>query len=162
MNSNEQAAAGALAMFAGMGIFMLIVGLAAHLFFGYCMKLIAEKTGNEQTAGIWWVPILNFLIPFRVAKKPTSWFLVGIGAIALQILAAILTAVTGSAAIGMILGILAILGYIAYFVLWVITWMAVAEARGQEKFWGVIAALVGIIGIPYLAFVDSKTAPATT
>jgi len=161
MNSDEQA--GAMAIIAGMGIFLGIFGLVAHFFVGYCFKLIAEKTGNHETAGIWWVPIVNMLIPLRIAKKPGTWLLVAVAAGVLMGLSPILGAAMDSGAVALILYLLGILLWLGFVVLWIITWMEVAKARGKESWWGVIAVLVGIIGIPYLAFSDGgETAPATS
>lgn len=116
---------------AGIGIaflvFIIVMGLAFHLFFGYCFKRIAEKSGHEESAGLWWIPIVNYLIPIRVAGKPGWWLVLFI-----------------------IPGVNIVAG--------IIVWMAVAEALGRENWWGIIAALVGIIGIPVLAFSDP---PAT-
>jgi hypothetical protein len=44
------------------------------------------------------------------------------------------------------------------FIVAIIVMMEVAKARGKESWWGIIAAVVPIIGWPYLAFSDT---PAT-
>lgn len=118
---------GALAFSAGILIFMLVIGLAVHLFFGYCFKQIALKTGHEEDAGLWWIPIVNLLIPIRVAGKPGWWLLL-------------------------------MLVPFVNIVVNIIIWMAVAEARGKENWWGIVAALVSIVGIPYIALSDSEAA----
>ena len=48
------------------------------------------------------------------------------------------------------------------FIVLIVVMMEVAKARGKESFWGIIAALVPIVGWPYLAFSDGDTAPATS
>jgi hypothetical protein len=35
-----------------------------------------------------------------------------------------------------------------------LVWIGVAEARGKGAIWGIITALIPIIGLPYLAFSD--------
>ncbi len=116
---------------AGFGIafllIMLLMALAFHLFFGYCFKRIALKSGHEDSAGLWWIPIANYLIPIYVAGKPGWWL--------------ILFLIPG-----------------VNIVASIIVWMAVAEALGRENWWGIIAALFGIVGIPVLAFSDPPAA----
>ncbi len=70
---DAQQSAGFLAVIAGFGIFGLVMGLVFHLFVGYCFKLMAEKTGHQDSAGLWWIPIANLLIPIRIAGKPNWW-----------------------------------------------------------------------------------------
>ncbi|MEP7218021.1 MAG: hypothetical protein ABI876_03845, partial [Bacteroidota bacterium] len=49
--------------------------LAVVLFYGYCLKLIAEKTGHGDETGLWWLPVANWLIAIRIAGKPDWWLL---------------------------------------------------------------------------------------
>ncbi|MDB5033713.1 MAG: hypothetical protein JWQ98_954 [Chlorobi bacterium] len=59
-------------------VFFLIIfglGLAVALFYGYCLKLIAEKTGHGDETGLWWLPVVNWLIPIRIAERPDWWLL---------------------------------------------------------------------------------------
>jgi hypothetical protein len=123
----EMSQSDAMAFGAAYLIFMLVLGLAFHLFLGYCYKLIAEKTGHTDSAGLWWIPIINLLIPLKVAGKPSWWLL------------------------------LLLIPFVNFVVL-IIVYMAVAEARGKENWWGIIATFIPIVGLPYLAFTDS---PAT-
>lgn len=124
METNYDGAVGA-----GIGIammmFMFVLGLAFHLFLGYCFKKMAEKTGNEESAGLWWIPLINWLIPLRIAEKPTWWL------------------------------ILLIVPFANLIVLFIV-WTAVAEKLGHESWWGIIAVVFGIVGIPYLAFAEGK------
>ncbi len=48
-------------------LFMLVFGLAVYLFYSYCLKRLVEKCG-EQPGGIIWIPILQMIPLFRVAK----------------------------------------------------------------------------------------------
>jgi hypothetical protein len=46
---------------------MLVCGVAIWVFYSYCLKRIVEKCG-ETPGGIIWVPILQMIPLFRVAK----------------------------------------------------------------------------------------------
>jgi len=48
-------------------LFMLVFSLAVYLFYSYCLKRIVEKCG-EQPGGIIWIPILQMIPLFRIAK----------------------------------------------------------------------------------------------
>ena len=48
-------------------LFMLAFSLAVYLFYSYCLKRIVEK-GGEQPGAIIWIPILQLIPLFRVAK----------------------------------------------------------------------------------------------
>lgn len=124
MDGNDAAYAVNAGLGIGLLLFFLVIGLAFHLFIGYCYKRIAEKSGRTESAGLWWIPIVNFLIPIHVAGKPSWWI--------------VLFLIPG-----------------VNIVVSIIVWMAVAEALGRENWWGIIAALFGIIGIPVLAFSDA-------
>ncbi len=117
----NMSAGAAAAVGIGAMIFGLVIGLIVHFFYGYCFKMMAEKTGHSESAGLWWIPIANWLIPLRIAGKPGWWL------------------------------ILFLVPFVNFIVL-IIVFMKVAEARGKESWWGIVAAFVSIVGIPYLAF----------
>ncbi|MEP6995311.1 MAG: DUF5684 domain-containing protein [Acidobacteriota bacterium] len=48
-------------------LFFMVFGLAIYLFYSYCLKRIVEKCG-EQPGLIIWIPILQMLPLFRIAK----------------------------------------------------------------------------------------------
>ena len=48
-------------------LFMLVFSLAVYVFYSYCHKRIVEK-GGEQPGAIIWIPILQMIPLFRVAK----------------------------------------------------------------------------------------------
>ena len=48
-------------------LFLCAVALAIYLFYCYCLKLIVEKCG-EQPGAIIWVPILQMIPLFRIAR----------------------------------------------------------------------------------------------
>lgn len=123
---------GMWAVIAGMIIWVVIVSLIVHLFMGFCWKKMAEKTGHQESAGLWWIPIVNLLIPVRIAGKPGWWIL------------------------------LMLFVPIANIITMFIVFMAVAEKLGKENWWGIIAVLFPLIGMTYLAFADSSQPAAAT
>ena len=125
METYDQNAGAGIAI--GMMIFAFVIGIAFYLFFGYCMKLIAEKTGHTENSWWAWIPIMNILLLLQVAGKEAWWI--------------VLFLIPG-----------------VNIIVSIIVWMEVAKARGKENWWGIIAALFAIIGIPYLAFSDSEAA----
>jgi len=111
---DSQVSTGLLASF---GIAYLLFLLVVYVFFAYCIKMIAEKTG--ESSNLWWLPIANLFILGRVAGKSGAF------------------------------GLLAAIPLVN-----IVLWMEVAKRRGKDQVWGIIAGLVGIVGIPYLAFTD--------
>jgi hypothetical protein len=58
------------AVFAQLAIVLFVAGWL--VFYAYCLQKIGQRTG---TPGAWWawVPILNVLLMFKIAKKPLWW-----------------------------------------------------------------------------------------
>ena len=56
-------------------VFMLVFMLLFWLFTGYCLMVIAQKTGHGDNG--WWgfIPILNLLLMFQIAGKPLWWII---------------------------------------------------------------------------------------
>jgi hypothetical protein len=54
---------------------MLVFMLLFYVFFGYCLMVIAQKTGHGDNG--WWgfIPILNVLLMFQIAGKPLWWII---------------------------------------------------------------------------------------
>jgi hypothetical protein len=53
---------------------MLVIMIAAYVYFALALKTIAEKTNTEN--GWWaWVPILNIILMLNIAKKPIWWII---------------------------------------------------------------------------------------
>lgn len=67
--------AGMAAVGVGFMLVMMAIGLAFYLFFGYCMKLIAEKTGHTENSWWAWVPILQIVLLLQIAQKPVWWII---------------------------------------------------------------------------------------
>jgi len=112
------------------GIWLMIVigimvfALAVEIFIGWCFKRIAEKTDTMTYANLWWIPMVNLLIPISVAGKPTWWL------------------------------VLALFVPIANIVVRIVIWVEVAKKLNKSEGWGVVAAVFSIVGAPYLAFSD--------
>lgn len=60
------------AAFALMGAIYLVVFLVAYVYSAICFVKIAKKAG---VASEWWawIPILNVLLMFKIARKPLWW-----------------------------------------------------------------------------------------
>lgn len=56
-------------------LIMLIIGLAVYLFFAYCIKMIAEKTGHSDRANLAWIPIAQQYLLVKIAERETIWFI---------------------------------------------------------------------------------------
>ena len=54
---------------------MMVFMLLFYVFFGYCLMVIAQKTGHGDNG--WWgfIPILNVLLMFQIAGKPLWWII---------------------------------------------------------------------------------------
>ena len=100
---------------------MMVVMLVVYVFFGYCLMVIAQKTGHGDNG--WWgfIPILNVLLMFQIAGKPLWW-------------------------------IILLLIPIVNLVIIILTYLAMAEARGKPAWMGLLCFLG--IGFPILAFSD--------
>ncbi len=78
VSMNPEAVASLTAASVGFLIGFLVVYLffiiAIYVYFGICFMKMAEKTG---TAKKWmaWVPILNYYLLVKIARKPSWWFI---------------------------------------------------------------------------------------
>lgn len=67
-------AGGALALLAGMMVFIWIIALACYVYFSLAFQTIAKKTNTPN--GWWaWIPILNIILMLNIAKKPIWWII---------------------------------------------------------------------------------------
>jgi hypothetical protein len=71
---SDAAAAGVLAIFAGMMLFFLLVFLVIYVYMAICLMKIAKKT-NTENAWFAWIPILNMVLMVQVSKKPIWWII---------------------------------------------------------------------------------------
>jgi hypothetical protein len=58
------------------GSFGLLLGVAIYVYTAYCLYTIAKKT-NTENAWFAWIPILNFIIMLRIARK-SLWWIIGL------------------------------------------------------------------------------------
>ena len=67
----DEVPSGLLGAFLGAYFLFLLV---LYVFTGYCLMLIANKTGTPNG---WWaiVPILNLILMVQIAQKPIWWIL---------------------------------------------------------------------------------------
>lgn len=104
----------------------IVAAVTLHLFLGYCLKRIVEKTGDDEVADLWWIPLVNVILLLRAADKP-AWWLILLLVPGVNIIAAIML------------------------------WVAAARNLGKGVIWGIIAALIAVVGVPYLAFSDEES-----
>ena len=99
----------------------LVFILLIWLFSGYCLMVIAQKTGHGDNG--WWgfIPILNVLLMLQIAGKPLWW-------------------------------IILFLIPMVNLVIVILTYLAIAEARGKPAWMGLLCLFW--IGLPILAFTD--------
>ncbi|HPN96356.1 MAG TPA: DUF5684 domain-containing protein [Candidatus Moranbacteria bacterium] len=68
------AAAGAMAIFGGMLLFMVVIFLVFYVYMAVCLMKMAHKT-NTPNAWFAWIPILNMILMLQVAQKPIWWII---------------------------------------------------------------------------------------
>lgn len=56
-------------------LFTLIIQIGIYLFFAYCLKVIADKTGNSENSWWAWIPIIQVLLMLQIAAKPLWWII---------------------------------------------------------------------------------------
>lgn len=60
----------------GLGfIISLAINIGFYLFFAYCLKVIADKTGNSENSWWAWIPIIQALLMLQIADKPLWWII---------------------------------------------------------------------------------------
>lgn len=126
------AAAGGMALFAGgMFIFIMLFVLVIYVAMAISLMKIANRT-NTENAWFAWIPILNLILMLQIAKRPMWWL------------------------VFFLVPILNIAGIVMQFIIWI----DIAKRLGKSAVFGVLAALIPIIFMPYLAFSGSDNAPA--
>jgi len=73
-NSMPPGAGGALALLAGMMVFIWIFMLAFYVYLALALQTIAKKT-NTPNAWWAWIPIINVILMLNIAKKPIWWII---------------------------------------------------------------------------------------
>lgn len=111
---------------AGLGIFMviMIIALVAYVFFSFCLMKIFKKAGRTDSWAAF-VPIYNMYVYYEIAGRPGWWAF---------------------------LALIPFVGGIIAFVTNIIASMDLAKSFGKEAGYGLLLAIVPIIGLPMLAF----------
>ena len=124
------AAAGGAALFAGgMFLFILFFVLVIYVLMAISLMKIANRT-NTPNAWFAWIPILNLVLMLQIAGRPMWWL------------------------VFFLVPIINIAGIVLQFVIGV----DIAKKLGKTAIWGVLAVLIPIIFMPYLAFSKSDGA----
>lgn len=71
-NSMPPGAGGALALVAGLMVFIWIFAIAMYVYVALALQTIAKKT-NTENAWWAWIPIINIILMLNIAKKPIWW-----------------------------------------------------------------------------------------
>ncbi len=117
-------------------ILMILLALAVYVFFSYSLQTIAKKTKIKK-GWLAWIPIANYYLMCKIAKKPVWWMLF-----------LILPLITIS--IFSIDFLLSMTG-VVFFVL---VWAAISVRRKKSKWLGVlmIIPIANLITLGYLAY----------
>ena len=141
-NVSPDAAGGLLALMMGFGIVMLLLLVVIYVYMAICLMKIAKKT-NTPNGWMAWIPIANVILMLQIAKKPAWWA-------ALLIL--------------FIIPIVNIIAGIAWVIITIIIWMAIAQELRKPEWLGVlmIIPVANLIVPGYLAFSNgsAQTVPA--
>ena len=130
-NVPPEAAAGMFALAGGMFLFVMLIILVVYVICAISLMKIAKRT-NTDNAWFAWIPILNLILMIQIAQRPMWWL------------------------IFFLVPILNIVGIVLAFVIWV----DIAKRLGKSPVFGILAALITIIFMPYLAFSKSDTPAA--
>lgn len=108
----------------GILVFLLLIGLVVYVFFAICLMKLFKKAGRIDSWAAF-VPIYNTYVFFEVAGRPGWWAFLGLIPIVGSV-AALLTLIIGS--------------------------IDFAKSFGKDLGYGILMALLPIIGYPVLAF----------
>jgi len=111
---------------AGLGIFMviMIIALVAYVFFSFCLMKIFKKAGRTDSWAAF-VPLYNMYVYYEIAGRPGWWAF---------------------------LALIPFVGGIIALVTNIIGSMDLAKSFGKEAGYGLLLAIVPVIGLPMLAF----------
>lgn len=126
-----EAAGAAFALFGGMFLFFMVLFVAIYVVMAISLMKIAKRTGTEN-GWFAWIPILNLILMLQIAQRPMWWL------------------------VFFLVPIINIVGIVLSFIIWI----DIAKRLGKSAIWGVLAALVPIIFMPYLAFSGEDSPPA--
>ncbi len=126
-NVPPEAAGAMAAIFGGMFLFFLIIFAVIYVVMALSLMKIAKRTGTEN-GWFAWIPILNLILMLQIAQRPMWWL------------------------IFFLVPILNIAGIVLAFIIWV----DIAKRLGKSPVFGILAALIPIIFMPYPAFSGSE------
>jgi hypothetical protein len=130
-NIPPEAAAGMFAFGAGIFLFIMILAFVVYVVVALSLMKIAKRT-NTENAWFAWIPILNLILMLQIAKRPMWWL------------------------VFFLVPFINIVGIVLQFVIWV----DIAKLLGKSTAIGILAGLLPIIFVPYLAFSGNNNAPA--
>jgi hypothetical protein len=128
-----EAAIGALALFSGIFLTMLVLAVIVYIIVALSLMRIAKRT-NTENAWFAWIPILNLILMLQIAKRPMWWL------------------------IFFLVPIINIVGVVLQFVLWI----DIAKALGKSAVLGFFAGIIPIIFVPLIAFSGDKAQTTAT
>lgn len=126
--STDAVSGGSAALGAGLFLFIFLFGIAIYLFFSFCLMKIFKKAGRTD-AWAAFVPIYNMYVYFEVAGRPGWWAF---------------------------LAFIPFVGGVISLVTSIIASLDMAKSFGKEVGYGILLALLPIIGYPMLAFGDAQ------
>ena len=130
-NVPPEAAAGIFALAGGGFLFVMILLIVFYVIVALSLMRIAKRT-NTENGWFAWIPILNLILMLQIAQRPMWWL------------------------IFFLVPFINIVGIVLQFVIWV----DIAKRLGKSAVFGILAGLIPIIFVPYLAFSGSDSAPA--
>lgn len=125
------AAAGGMLFAGGMLLFIIMFVLVIYVLMAISLMKIANRT-NTENAWFAWIPILNLILMLQIAQRPMWWLIFWLVPIV----------------------------NIASIVFSFIVWIDIAKRLGKTAIFGVLAVLIPVIFMPYLAFSGDNSAPA--
>ncbi len=122
-NVPPEAAAGMFALAGGVFIVVMLLVIVFYVIMALSLMKIAKRT-NTDNAWFAWIPLLNLILMIQIAKRPMWWL------------------------VFFLVPIINIVGIVLQFVIWV----DIAKRLGKQTWVGILAGLIPIIFVPYLAF----------
>lgn len=123
-SSTDSMSAGSTALGVGVILFALLFALVIYLFFSICLMKIFKKAGRTDSWAAF-VPVYNMYVYFEVAGRPGWWAF---------------------------LAFVPFVGGVISLVTSIIASLDMAKSFGKEVGFGILLALLPVIGYPMLAF----------
>lgn len=70
-----QEAAEAASSSSGSPVFSIVLAVVSYAFYALCWSTIAKKSGHADKAFWAWIPLLNILLPLKVANRSLVWLI---------------------------------------------------------------------------------------